>query len=728
MRRLFQIGVRCVKRLGLLRLFRLVCPDVYAAIKYRLIVWSCRSCGGARGGYELLSGRADSVFLPKVTVIVPNYNHAPFLKERLDSIYRQTYKNFDVVLLDDCSADGSRLILDEYARRHPERTRTVYNESNSGSPFAQWQKGIEIADGDLIWIAESDDFCEDDFLEKIVPSFVDEMVMLAFGHTDFIQDGKRVWTLEEYLWQWGGAMFTRSFALTAHQCVNRFFGIINIIPNVSSCVFRNCGVIPLFADQEWRHMRICGDWVFYLHMMRAGVVSYVSQARNYYRQHSANTSVVAQKTKRYYDEHVIVCRHLQRLYNLDFDVIPSLKRRLYGYFAESNHGMSRSDFAKAFGEGGVLEAKTKTLNVAMCGFAFSFGGGETVPIVMANELFRQGYAVTFVNCGYERTNPEVRKQLNRAIPVLNLEMDFSRLHDVLVGLGADVVHSHHASVDIAVASVKPPQMIHAVTLHGMYETMTDGDLKNNARTLSRIVDLWFYTADKNVVNVCKYGINGGKRLIKMPNALARGGGDRSAVDIRKSLGLGEDDFVLCLVSRALRSKGWGEAVRAVSRARESSQREIKLLLVGEGEMYDQLKGRVPAFVKMLGYRSDIRDLFASSDMGFLPTRFPGESFPLVIIDCLFAGRPVLASDIGEIRFMLEKGEDCAGCVFGLEGGEIPVEKLADLIRRCAEDKPFYDRMCRQVQAAAERFDISEVIQAYCREYSAAVGSGDRHAR
>lgn len=105
-------------------------------------------------------------FRPRVTVIVPNYNHGRFLRQRLDSIYNQTYRNFDVILLDDCSSDESREILKDYGTTYNGNTRLYFNDNNSGLVFGQWKKGIEMADGDLVWIAESDDFCETTFLEK----------------------------------------------------------------------------------------------------------------------------------------------------------------------------------------------------------------------------------------------------------------------------------------------------------------------------------------------------------------------------------------------------------------------------------------------------------------------------------------------------------------------------------------------------------------------------------
>lgn len=108
---------------------------------------------------------------PLVSIIVPNYNHAKFLNQRLDSIFNQTFKDFEVIFLDDKSPDNSVGILNSY--QDDRITHRVYNTTNSGSPFKQWKKGLELAKGDLIWIAESDDFADITFLEKMLPIFTD---------------------------------------------------------------------------------------------------------------------------------------------------------------------------------------------------------------------------------------------------------------------------------------------------------------------------------------------------------------------------------------------------------------------------------------------------------------------------------------------------------------------------------------------------------------------------
>ena len=102
-----------------------------------------------------------------VSVIVPNYNHAAFLKERIESILAQTYQDFELILLDDCSTDCSRSVLQAYAR-HPRVSALVMNDTNTGNTFVQWDRGIRLARGRYIWMAESDDVADPHFLEATV--------------------------------------------------------------------------------------------------------------------------------------------------------------------------------------------------------------------------------------------------------------------------------------------------------------------------------------------------------------------------------------------------------------------------------------------------------------------------------------------------------------------------------------------------------------------------------
>lgn len=125
---------------------------------------------------------------PFFSVIIPNYNHAPFLRERIDSVLNQTFEDFEVILLDDKSKDDSCDILQSYAS-NPHVVYVVLNEENSGSTFKQWHKGFDLSKGKYIWIAESDDFANLHFLQKAFEIIEKENdVVLAYFKSNIVNE------------------------------------------------------------------------------------------------------------------------------------------------------------------------------------------------------------------------------------------------------------------------------------------------------------------------------------------------------------------------------------------------------------------------------------------------------------------------------------------------------------------------------------------------------------
>ncbi len=104
--------------------------------------------------------------MPKVTVITPNYNHAKYLPERIDSVLAQTFQDFEFIILDDASTDNSREVIERYSNNP--KVRAIFNEQNSGSTYKQWNLGLSQAKGEYVWFAESDDYAAPALLETLV--------------------------------------------------------------------------------------------------------------------------------------------------------------------------------------------------------------------------------------------------------------------------------------------------------------------------------------------------------------------------------------------------------------------------------------------------------------------------------------------------------------------------------------------------------------------------------
>jgi glycosyltransferase involved in cell wall biosynthesis len=224
--------------------------------------------------------------MPKVSVIIPNYNHARFLRQRIDSVLGQTYQNFELILLDDCSTDESRSIIGECA--DDPRIRMEFNEKNSGSSFKQWNKGVRLAGGEYVWIAESDDYADERLLERLV-SILDAEPEVTFAYC-------RSWRVDEkdqkdgfgdwYLDGLDPDRWKADFRADGAEECRKYFMPMNPVPNASAVVFRKSAYERAGGADEG--LRMCGDWKLWAAMALGGRIAYLGEPLNYHRFHDAS--------------------------------------------------------------------------------------------------------------------------------------------------------------------------------------------------------------------------------------------------------------------------------------------------------------------------------------------------------------------------------------------------------------------------------------------------------
>ena len=185
-----------------------------------------------------ISQRLDVTPRPKVSVVVPNYNHALYLRQRLDSIINQEFQDFEVIILDDVSTDNSRKVIQPYAR-YP-AFRFLFGETRSGSVFKQWQKGLASARGEYIWFAESDDCSSPYFLSQLLPVLEsDKSLGLVYCQSYLVDPSSRVfgdavqWTddLDRFRWR-------SNFKNSGLAEVRDYLSKKNTIPNASAVLIR----------------------------------------------------------------------------------------------------------------------------------------------------------------------------------------------------------------------------------------------------------------------------------------------------------------------------------------------------------------------------------------------------------------------------------------------------------------------------------------------------------
>jgi len=229
-----------------------------------------------------------------VSIIVPNYNHVLFLKQRLESIFNQTCQDFELIILDDNSTDGSQEFLLCY-KDHPKVAHLIFNAENSGSPFKQWKKGVALAKGNWVWIAESDDACKNDLLEK-----------LLFVKNDAESCGLR-FTVSQKIDEQGNNIDT-PFTSLLSQGVYKGIDFLqtdllelNHIPNASAVLVKK-ELIMEALQEDVMQFRTVGDWLTWCKIALKTDVYFSTDTLNLHRFHTRTARYEAMMDKGYFHE------------------------------------------------------------------------------------------------------------------------------------------------------------------------------------------------------------------------------------------------------------------------------------------------------------------------------------------------------------------------------------------------------------------------------------------
>lgn len=276
----------------------------------------------------------------KVSVIIPNYNYEKYLEERINSVLNQTFTDYELILLDDASTDKSAEILNKY-KDHPKVSHLVINEKNSGSPFSQWMKGIRLAQGKWIWMAEADDAAEPEFLETCIrcAEKYEDVSFVYTGTKRIDKDGNPITHPFLYWEKWGPAGEAcfpgKDFA--AHNLYWQ-----NVVANASCVLFSREKAMSL-QNEPFLKMRNCGDWMFWFRMALKGkniVENY--EKLNYYRVHESQTQW-GLSSGNLWEESFRVIAEMDRL----LPEISAYKRRLcHGFCYQTIRRMSTKELKR----------------------------------------------------------------------------------------------------------------------------------------------------------------------------------------------------------------------------------------------------------------------------------------------------------------------------------------------------------------------------------------------
>ena len=243
-----------------------------------------------------MSTDADSKRAP-VSVVVPNYNYEEYIEERLLSILQQTIKPAQIIFLDDASPDNSVTVARNILSNQDIPYQIITNDKNVGV-YKQWIKGFNASTEEWVWIAEADDRCEPDFIEKLL-KLADADTNIIYAESQRIDgDGKMTAAdnrghskdVSAKRWQ-------QNYKEIGVREVVDALCFRNTIPNASAALLKRSSLHD--AEIILSGLQYTGDWKLYTHLLRTGNIAYCSESLNHFRRHKKSVTRVKGKSSDY---------------------------------------------------------------------------------------------------------------------------------------------------------------------------------------------------------------------------------------------------------------------------------------------------------------------------------------------------------------------------------------------------------------------------------------------
>jgi glycosyltransferase involved in cell wall biosynthesis len=267
--------------------------------------------------------------MPKVSVIVPNYNHECYLQQRLQSILDQTFQDFDLTYLDDASTDNSNAVFAKFINEASlkDQISAIYNETNSGSPFKQWNKGVSATQGEYIWIAESDDIADPNFLATMVP-ILDNHPHVGIAYCQSCQIDRNNETIAPSLSSWFEYLsfdrWDRDFVADGTIECQKYLVVANTIPNASAVLIRRSIYEAIGGAEE--SLFLTGDWMTWIKMLLKSDLAFCAKILNSFRSHqgTVRSRSVLNGTQAY--EYLLIRQFIEQNISIPSETLTGIKR------------------------------------------------------------------------------------------------------------------------------------------------------------------------------------------------------------------------------------------------------------------------------------------------------------------------------------------------------------------------------------------------------------------
>lgn len=244
-----------------------------------------------------------------VSVIFTSYNHKEFLTEALESLVSQTYKNLELIIVDDCSTDGSIDIIKSFHASYPEVIKPFLLEKNTGSYVKASNFGASHASGDYILFAQCDDYSEKNQIESLLQAFnFSTTIGIVFSRSNLI-DKNGALLGNDYTLR--SASFKRTCykdTILSGGKMRKFLTHSCVIPNLSAAMMKK----DLFVSNGGlsENYLMASDWAFWFEMSERTDFFYISEPLNNFRQHDSTIRNNTKFTKQIGEIYTVFYNHI----------------------------------------------------------------------------------------------------------------------------------------------------------------------------------------------------------------------------------------------------------------------------------------------------------------------------------------------------------------------------------------------------------------------------------
>ena len=331
----------------------------------------------------------------KVSVIIPNYNYEKYIIERIDSVLRQTYPIYELIILDDKSTDDSVNVIKEKLKTITDiKTKLIVNEKNSGCVFKQWKKGMNEASGDFYWIAEADDLAHPKFLETAMSAFDNENVVISYTESARINENNIMThkNSQDLYNIYDTNRWNHPYVNKGLDEITNYLSVTNTILNVSSVVWRKGKYDDIL--EKATNFKVAGDWYIYFKVLETGDIAFSNLAYNYFRKHSKSVSTTVKDDIEYQE-----IRRIQSEIADTYD----LSMKIYMHQRIRRHYMDKN-----------VSKEVRAKRVAwVIPYPGKGSGGHRTIIQNINALVKAGYECDiYVQDNKLATDQEISNQIN----------------------------------------------------------------------------------------------------------------------------------------------------------------------------------------------------------------------------------------------------------------------------------------------------------------------------